>query len=205
MVGADTRRHDAHDKSDAGQGKKYHLFNDRVVIAKAGFGPSADILWGILEGEVPKDADAAIVAKALEEFGQFVYDNCVKLHGPVSTLDLIVAGVTAAGPSLHWQQHHLKSFGASVEPASVIAFGTLDDSKDAAVAKLQKLCSSADGKITANLGLWCQNVVSAEMSANPHAVGYPAHIALLRNDQLPLENELVEDSPADDRFKVTIL
>lgn len=211
MIGADTMRHVAENKASAGYGRKYFVFNEKVVIAKSGYGELGDALWPKLKQVVVKDAGPEEVASALKELGRQVYNACCAATphlGPkFPGLNLIIAGISEQGPSLHWQLHGTNFFDSAYGPGRMISFGMfeaeegLDNSQKLLT---QQRCLKGDGRMAFRLDGWCRAVIASERAVAPYAVDFPGEMALVRNGKPVLEGEVSAVGKLSDNWLVHI-
>lgn len=188
LIGADTRRHNSLTRSAAGSGCKVRSFGNRAVVAKAGYGPSADHVWERIAEKVRgRDLDASEVADIVEEEGRAVLKECRAKGLAEGTapgdLQFLISGISGDEPTIHGIQIGDMQREDAAGPGKVIAFGMRDETQARAVDLLEcGLQKTSDG-VLASVWNWTRDLVEEEREGAPYAVDFPADVIFVRAGQ----------------------
>jgi hypothetical protein len=188
LVGADTRRHNSLTRSAAGSGCKVRSFGNRAVVAKAGYGPSADHVWERISEKVRgRDLDASDVADIVEEEGEAVLKEC-RLRGlaeetALGDLQFLISGISGGEPTVHGIQIGDMQREDAAGPGKVIAFGMRDETQARAVNLLECGLQKTNDGVLASVWNWTQDLIEEERKGAPYAVDFPADVIFVRAGQ----------------------
>ena len=192
FAASDSLSHGALSLAAAGNAPKCVQLNSRTVAAKAGYGPQFNYIWKELMAPFgSSEPDIQKIARDLKLHGESAYAFGKSMAADQGAVDpglyLLLSGYGQDGKShLYWMNYQLKDFGFSSDPNLVLSFGTLADAPEYAQRKLAELARrggiSAQGAIIE----LTRDVVRREATATPHAVGFPAYVAIAGADGLTI-------------------
>lgn len=188
LVAADTRRHNSLSRTAAGSGCKVRSFGNRAVVAKAGYGPSADHVWDrIAERVGERELDAADVADIVEVEGGAVLKECrargLQEGAAPGDLQFLISGITGGEPTIHGIQLSDMQREDAVGPGKVIAFGMRGDTQARAVDVLERGLEKTENGVLASVWNWTKALIEEERQATPYAIEFPADVLFVRADQ----------------------
>ncbi|MEG3089516.1 hypothetical protein [Sphingomonas sp. PB4P5] len=198
LVGADTLRHNALNNKSVGSASKVRSFGKRAVVAKSGYGPSADPVWDAIRRRINgEDLDAGDVADIVVSEGAKTLAICSaaskEAGHPDPGLSFIVSGLTDDRPSLHGIQLADQQRCDVEGHGKVIAFGMRQTTSARAHELAETLIRKESDRLLLNAWDWARELIEEERCSNPHAIGFPGEMLFVRPG---LEVETMKVDPA---------
>lgn len=184
-VAADTLRHNAVDNGNAGHADKTVAINNRVVGAKAGYGPDADAAWQALIESGIEGCGPAEIAQRLRVIGARIYSQCREKAVALGVADpglfFILAGLELNGrPAIHWLNFALGDFGHTNQVGCAIAFASRPEANANAVAHARALVRQDLVGQSIPLDAWARNLTADEKMYAPHAIEFPIILRIVK-------------------------